>query len=114
MKTVRSFSLLIFLTFMFGNAYAASCLAQWCSRLYTYQEKVCKTLINCSYDDTDYTWCVQKWGFKPKDTYGELEVWDDDRIKADSGTLKSKKCKNRMSSCRYETIQLDLSEAYRC
>ncbi len=121
MKTIPRLLVCTLLTGASTHAYAgggSTCLAEWCSRMYIYQKKECvlgtSGIPSCSYSDTSYEWCVQKWGSSPAGTYGELEVWDDDRIKAKGGTLESGKCRSRSNSCKHETVQLDLSEAYRC
>ena len=106
-----------------------SCAARWCSYEYKYQKKSCKWTfhwgipsVSCSWTDTDYVWCVHKWGSEPSSSYGEIEFWDDDRIKRNgngkstSGT--NAQCGKRSDigngNCKQDSVQLDGSEAWQC
>lgn len=128
------FSLQVFITILFLVSHIArveslDCLAKWCSFEYEYQKKSCKwkfvwgiPTYSCTWRSTDYRWCVHKWGSEPANTYGEIEFWDDDRIKKIGNGMSSSgtkaQCGKRTDigtgSCKQETIQLDLSEAWRC
>lgn len=111
------------------NAHGLSCAARWCSYKYKYQKKSCKWKFkgvipywSCSWYDTDYVWCVHKWGSAPASSYGELEFWDDDRIKKDGGGKSSSgtgaQCGKRTDigdgNCKQDSVQIDGAEAWSC
>ena len=120
-------TLLVTLALVSPQADAVSCTGKWCSFEYKYQKKSCRwrwggifPSFSCSWSDTDYKWCVHKWGSSPSSSYGEAEFWDDDRIvrvgngKSSSGTGAQCKHRSDIGNCKQETVQIDLSEAYRC
>ena len=125
MKFSVVFAVLV-LAIVIGNADGLSCVGKWCSYEYKYQKKSCRWVFNwvpqykCTWRDTNYKWCVHKWGSTPYSSYGEIEFWDDDRIvrngngKATSGTGAQCKHRSDIGSCKKETIQIDASVAWRC
>lgn len=101
MKTVLAAILALYqLAFAPYMALALSCSGKTCSYEYKYQKRNCRgtwPFRTCSWEDTRYRYCAQKWGSHPQSSYGEIEVifGDDDRISRISGTGKNEKCEDR-------------------
>ena len=83
-------------------ALAVKCGAKRCSYEYIYQKYVCRRDINtginnCSYQNTQYRYCAQKWGSHPQKYYGAIEMLfgDNDRIARIDSTGSNSKCEDR-------------------
>lgn len=83
-------------------ASALDCTGKTCSYLYKYQKRECRRHSFwpwkvCKFVDRPYLYCAQRWGSKPAERYGDMEIifGDDDRIQRLSGTGKEQNCKSR-------------------
>ena len=87
-----------------------SCLADYCSAEYAYEEHSgsCNFWRGCdNYKDTGYRWCADIWGSSPKDQFRSTK-WDKTRLKKISGDSNTR-CKNRADigdngECSYDSL----------